>query len=413
MTPLRVSVVVVSHGRPDALGRCLRGIAQLDYPAFEVVVVCDAPSRSEVIDPQVKTVVFDGANISEARNLGVAQAAGEIIAFIDDDAVPEPNWLVHLAGPFAADKVAATGGYVIGRNGISFQWTARMAFADGSTEPLPLEGTTPRLLTGKPGQAIKTEGTNMAIRRDLLVAMGGFDPAYRFYLDETDINMRLAAEGHVTAIVPLAQVHHGFAASARRTVQRIPRDLTEIGASSAVFARKFGDNGGIETAHYADRAAQRSRLIRLMVRGDLMPGCVRRLLAGFDAGWAQGMRREIGRKAEFGGPPAFRPMPQRFSGHRVMYDRFWRASTARAKARAVVKEGQRVSLFLLSATGRYHVVRFTEDGVWEQKGGQFGKSRRDMPMLQFWTARRRVAMETRRLSQLRDTLPSQSGANGT
>jgi len=248
MTQRRVSVVVVSHGRPDALARCLRGIAQLDYPAFEVVVVCDAPSRSEVIDPQIKTVVFDGANISEARNLGVAQAAGEIVAFIDDDAVPEPNWLTHLVAPFDADNVAVAGGYVIGRNGISFQWTARMAFADGSTEPLPLKGTTPRLLTGKPGQAIKTEGTNMAIRRDLLVAMGGFDPAYRFYLDETDINMRLAGAGRVTAIVPLAQVHHGYAASVRRTAQRIPRDLTEnrrkLGCLRAQVRRRRGGRSG-------------------------------------------------------------------------------------------------------------------------------------------------------------------------
>jgi GT2 family glycosyltransferase len=413
MTQRRVSVVVVSHGRPDALARCLRGIAQLDYPAFEVVVVCDAPSRSEVIDPQIKTVVFDGANISEARNLGVAQAAGEIVAFIDDDAVPEPNWLTHLVAPFDADNVAVAGGYVIGRNGISFQWTARMAFADGSTEPLPLKGTTPRLLTGKPGQAIKTEGTNMAIRRDLLVAMGGFDPAYRFYLDETDINMRLAGAGRVTAIVPLAQVHHGYAASVRRTAQRIPRDLTEIGASSAVFARKFEGDGAVEAARYADRTAQRRRLVRLMVRGDLMPGDVRRLLVGFDAGWAQGMKREIGRTTEFGEPPAFRPMPQRVKGHRVLYDRFWRAAGARAKARALVKQGQRVSLFLFSATGRYHVVRFTDDSVWEQRGGQFGRSRRDMPLLKFWTARRRVAAETDRVSLVRDTLPSHSGANGT
>ncbi|MES2906736.1 MAG: RNA polymerase factor sigma-54, partial [Pseudomonadota bacterium] len=44
-------------------------------------------------------------------------------------------------------------------------------------------------------------------------AMGGFDPAFRFYLDETDLNLRLAATGAMTAIVPVAQVHHGFAES--------------------------------------------------------------------------------------------------------------------------------------------------------------------------------------------------------
>ncbi|MCB2152739.1 MAG: glycosyltransferase, partial [Rhodobacteraceae bacterium] len=59
-----------------------------------------------------------------ARNLGLAAAAGEIVAFIDDDAVPEPRWLARLTAPFADPGIAAAGGFVVGRNGISFQWRA-------------------------------------------------------------------------------------------------------------------------------------------------------------------------------------------------------------------------------------------------------------------------------------------------
>jgi len=71
-----------------------------------------------------------------------------------------------------------------------------------------------------------------------LVAIGGFDPAFRYFLDETDVNMRLAKAGHATAIVPLAEVHHGFAASRFRRDDRVPRDLSQIGASWTVFQRK-------------------------------------------------------------------------------------------------------------------------------------------------------------------------------
>jgi GT2 family glycosyltransferase len=81
-------------------------------------------------------------------------------------------------------------------------------------------------------------GTNCAFRRAALDEIGGFDPALRFYLDETDVNMRLARAGHHAALVAEAQLHHGFLPSRYRASTRAPRDLYEIGASLAVFLRK-------------------------------------------------------------------------------------------------------------------------------------------------------------------------------
>ncbi|WP_420014187.1 glycosyltransferase family 2 protein [Tateyamaria sp.] len=129
LTNVMVSVVVVSRDRPTALLRCLTGLNQLQYLNFEVVVVADpkgeaAVARSPFAD-LVKLVGFDRANISEARNLGISHAAGDVVAFIDDDAVPEPTWLTQLVAPARRPNVAAMGGYVRGRNGISFQWRAQ------------------------------------------------------------------------------------------------------------------------------------------------------------------------------------------------------------------------------------------------------------------------------------------------
>ena len=102
------------------------------------------------------------------------------MAFIDDDAVPEPTWLTHLIGPFADGQIAAAGGYVIGRNGISFQWKGRTVNVDAQTEDLPLPSDDPVVFDGTPVRAIKTEGTNMAVRRNVLAALGGFDSAFHF-----------------------------------------------------------------------------------------------------------------------------------------------------------------------------------------------------------------------------------------
>lgn len=266
------SVVVVSQGRAAALERCLKGLAQIDHPDVEVVVVADAASAPAVartgLADVVKLVPFEVPNISAARNAGIARASGEIVAFIDDDAVPEPRWLSHLTAPFADVDVQAAGGFVLGRNGIGYQWRGRMVFDDARTADLPTDGSGPVKVQGAKGRGVKTEGTNMAVRRDTLVSLGGFDEAFEFYLDETDLNMRLAAREAMTALVPLAQVHHGYAASARRTADRVPRTLFQIGASLAVFLRKH--HGRANAGSH--RESQRERLLRHMVAGRLMNG---------------------------------------------------------------------------------------------------------------------------------------------
>ena len=190
-----VSVIVVSNGRPDALQRCLLGLSQIDHPNCEVIVVADATSRPAIatsgLAAVIKAVAFDAPNISAARNAGLAQAAGDIVAFIDDDAVPEPRWLSHLTAPFDDPSVAAAGGFVRGRNGIDFQWRARLAFADAETTPIDVDRVRPTLMTGGPGRAVKTEGTNMAVRRTTLLDLGGFDEAFVFYLYSESCGSRI------------------------------------------------------------------------------------------------------------------------------------------------------------------------------------------------------------------------------
>ncbi|SEN09771.1 Glycosyltransferase like family 2 [Loktanella fryxellensis] len=399
-----VSVIVVSTGRPDALRRCLLGLSQIAHPLCEVIVVADAASRPAIaasgLADHVKAVSFGVPNISAARNAGLALAAGDIVAFIDDDAVPEPTWLTRLTAPFADPVVTAAGGFVRGRNGIAFQWRARLAFADGEAVPITVDRVQPTLLTAGPGRAVKTEGTNMAIRRDVLRDMGGFDPAFAFYLDETDVNLRLATMGAVTAIVPRAEVHHGYAASARRTSDRVPRDLFQIGASIAAFRRKHGD--GAAFTSQAARDQQRQRLLGHMVAGRLMPGDVPRLLRTFDAGWEDGLARALGQYPAFAASPPFLRFPTTRRPHIVIGTGLRGAQVARARAARAVADGAVVSLIMLSPTALFHRIRFTDAGVWEQTGGQFGRSDRGGPLVRMMRRKARVAAEMARVVAVRD-----------
>ena len=388
---LSVSVIIVSHGRPDVLCVALTGAGQLDYPNFEIVVVADAAGeiavKAHALADLIKIVPFETRDISAARNTGVAVAAGQIIAFIDDDAVPEPSWLTHLIAPFADAAVSAAGGFVIGRNGISFQWKARTVGPEAQTDALQLSGDAPQVFLGTPACAIKTEGTNMAVRHDVLVALGGFDPAFQFYLDETDLNARLGEASHRTAIVPRARVHHGYVASGRRRIDRVPTDLSQIGASLAVYLRKHG--GSLDVLE-AERQAQRNRLLTHMVAGRLLPSDVAPMIAGFDRGCAEGMQRDFGQVVIDTLPAPFHKFGQLDRPVRFVVGRVWQKSRLLAKAARLVQAGERVAVIVLSPTALFHRVRFVEAGYWLWMGGQFGKADRTESLFQIWRLRSRA-----------------------
>ncbi len=406
MSDLPVSVIVVSRGRPEALKRCLTGISQLRFQTFEVIVVADEAGLDAVaelpFETRIKTVFYDEANISQARNLGISRAAGDVVAFIDDDAVPEPSWLMYLVAPFAQGEVAAAGGYVRGRNGISFQWRAQSVDQTGESTRLDVAGVQAVVLHPQAGRAIRTEGTNMAFRRDVLAELGGFDPAYRYYLDETDVNLRLAAAGHATAIAPRAEVHHGFLQNAQRSDARVPRDLTEIGASKAVFLAKHCSEAKRAEVWTMFRRGQRARLQRHMVRGNMMPADVRRLMRGLDQGYRDGQAREFGGMAPIArASEGLREFEPHFGKSVVVSGRSWQARKTHARARKLVAQGQVPSVFLFSPSSLYHQLRYHPDGYWVQTGGLFGRSERKQPLFRLTSFKKRLKHEIQRVAVVR------------
>lgn len=400
-----VSVIVVSRNRPEALELCLLGLSQLYYQPFEIIVVANEVSAKGIppaLRSTIKVIGFEPANISTARNTGLKESGGQIVAFIDDDAVPEPTWLNHLVQPFTDSKIVAAGGYVIGRNGISLQWGARLAFADGLSEELPVAGNEIVFFKGEPARAVKTEGTNMAFRKDVLCRLGGFDECFEYYLDETDVNMRIAEQGWSTAIVPLAVVHHSYAESDQRFQSRVPKTLHPIGRSLAVFCRKHGAD--VSAARLDHRRHQRRRLLEFMRRGDLMPGDIHRLLVSFDHGWETGSELALNEVT----PVEAHGMFMAFEGDFVSdsmhsdFGRFWRGNSLKRKIAEKVAKGERGSLYLFTFTSFFHHVRFEKPGMWVQKGGQFGRSGRTEKLFRFFTGKARFEREVKRVKDVRE-----------
>lgn len=235
------SVVVSTVDRAAALQTLLAALEHQTYAAFEVIVVV-GPTRDGTIPllrtygDRVRVLRCPTANLSRSRNLGILAACGTIVAFIDDDAVPCATWLAQLAAAFADPSLAAAGGAVYAIHPAQPVCQHRLGVVSNlgeqqsvrTDEDVGIPAGMGRLWTS---QAM---GTNMAIRRELLLALGGFDTFYAWVYDDADIAVRLAMAGHRLQLSAQAPVYH-VPASSRNRVVRTFTGRWWIGVAAATY----------------------------------------------------------------------------------------------------------------------------------------------------------------------------------
>ncbi len=400
-----ISLIIASRDRPDGLNRLLMALRFQSYCRFEVIVVSNTKKRAS---DRARYIYFDQENISAARNLGIQAACGDLIAFCDDDAVPEPTWLENLATPFKDVTVGMAGGYVRGRNGIDFQWAAEETDQYGHDRPLVMDDDRlSQKFTLKDNHCPKVQGTNCIFRKSILCELGGFDESFEFYLDETDVCRRMSLHGWATAIVPLAEVQHGFEESGRRTAARVPKSLFQEGQSKAYFCKKHGRNTrGCDNAIKRFQAEQNKRLIKLMVSGHISPTDVKALLATLEAGLASGKQKNLSsaNKLTPHGNDGFIPFLQtktkELVGEIFAGSIFSRTALVKAAIQAV-QSGIATTLFCWSFTTLFHRRYFDPRGFWVQTGGLFGKSDRQGRHFQLSTVCDRSKKEANRIRKIR------------
>ncbi len=395
--PVPVSLVVVSRERPAQLSNLLQSLRHQTHKNFEVVLVAD--HLPEAFAGHVKFIPFGIANISAARNTGIAAASGEVIAFCDDDAIPDPPWLDRLIAPLHSTTVGAATGFTRGRNGISRQWGAMRFDHSGADHTFEIDESEPfEIFDASTDFPVKLLGTNMAFRKDALLDINGFDEAFRFFLDETDAKLRLDAAGWKTAIVSNAQVQHGFAASARRKRNRVPSDLFEIGASKAYFCTKHS-NDSVDDALRSFTKEQLSRLTAMVDDYRLQRREVDPLMETLAAGFTEGLNRQTETPLLLSEPSTFLKFETNQSEHIVICATPHEAKQASSAARALTEVGKCVSVIQLLNSPRYFQVRY-KNGYWLHIGGVLGKSVRTQPLVQFTSYKRRFEAEIARLSKL-------------
>jgi glycosyltransferase involved in cell wall biosynthesis/GT2 family glycosyltransferase len=322
----RVSVIVCTHGERSESFELLVQALERQAMDFELIVVVGKASESL---RRVVTALADRArvveclenNISRARNIGIRAAGGDIIAFIDDDALPaDREWLARLTAPLrealiSGGRIAATGGAVISGyskrpefdRGVTSSAGFQRSVSSGGDSAPPPDGS--KWLPRVPGG-------NGAYFAAALREVGGFDEQYAYYLDEVDVCMRLIAKGYGIVQVDDAVILHYPGPSAlgpahfrsRRLVARsdayfVMRHTSGSKASRAWRAVKY-----LPVKPYFRLGAMRRRA-GLMTPADIVNfhvQCAAGLAAGIWAGSAAATT------ADAGGPaPAWQPFTRK------------------------------------------------------------------------------------------------------
>jgi glycosyltransferase involved in cell wall biosynthesis len=243
---LSITVAVCTRDRAEDLATCLDSLERVDYESFEILVVDNAPSSEatrllvEQRAGRMRYVREPRPGLDWARNRAIAEAAGDIIAFTDDDVAVDAGWIRALAAAFGTDEsIAAVTGLVLPAE---LETEAQVLFERYRSFG---RGFVPRRVAPGGGGPLAHKygaagdygtGANMAFRRSLFARIGAFDPALDVGTPtrgggDLDMFFRVLKEGQVLVYEPRAIVRHRH----RRSMEALRSQIADHGVSFSSY----------------------------------------------------------------------------------------------------------------------------------------------------------------------------------
>jgi GT2 family glycosyltransferase len=213
----QVSIIVCTVDRPRELEACLESLRPFTAAVEEIIVVNNGPHVAAVEEAAkrhgARVVAESHRGVSRARNAGIRTAVGNIIAFLDDDSVAEPNWLPLLVAPFLDPSVLGVVGSVWAQ---SLTDAASQAFDRMHRARLPTSQLTLQAgpeVDSFPIRMALLGNANLAIRREAFERFGYFDPRFGRGTrigsgEEPDLLLALLLGGAKVVIEPAAGIFH-------------------------------------------------------------------------------------------------------------------------------------------------------------------------------------------------------------
>ena len=233
--PPRVSVVIACPGPSWMLDECLAALAEQTYRNLEVIVLPDEPIKglADLESLSLTTLPTGKVRPAEKRNIGIAAAKGDVVAFIDDDAYPDARWLENAVKYFSEPSIGGVGGPGVTPPGDGFlaQAGGRVyanAFVSGNYRYRYVGGRVRRDVDDYPS-------CNLLVRTDLLRKIGGYRTD--FWPGEDTLLCDAIVLGEHKRIVydPWAIVYH----HRRRLFGPHLRQLGRYGFHRGYFVKRF------------------------------------------------------------------------------------------------------------------------------------------------------------------------------
>jgi GT2 family glycosyltransferase len=247
--PASISVVVATCSNPGPLERCLRSILRCDYGDFEVIVVENRPRGSETPrmlierfprEDRLRYVEEPKASGSLARNAGLANAEGEIVAFTDDDVVVDRLWLRASASALrGASQVACVTGLILPLKLESETQLLLEQFAGFGKGFVPVTYQLPQSCEENPllpyAAGALGSGANIVMLTSVARELGGFDPALGPATparggEDLDLLVRVLRRGYALSYEPKAMIWHEHPTGSSRLRRQVYRYGIGLGA---------------------------------------------------------------------------------------------------------------------------------------------------------------------------------------
>jgi glycosyltransferase involved in cell wall biosynthesis len=223
-----VSIIIPIYRRIEWIGKCIKRLLEQDFiGSFEVIVVDDgSPNESEikgVLDrfsnlenPIVKYIRNRHAGPAAARNYGIRSSSGKILCFLDDDSIPDSKWLKEIISSFRESETTS----IVSGKILAFNRDA----------PLP------RLLESSVYSGKSWATCNIAYRREIIEALGGFDESFtEASWEDNELGIRARWAGYSHVYNKRAVVYHPH----ERSIEEYKKKCLLNGRGAALFSRKY------------------------------------------------------------------------------------------------------------------------------------------------------------------------------
>jgi glycosyltransferase involved in cell wall biosynthesis len=232
----KVSIIVPVKNGAAKIKDLLDSLMRVDYDKDKLeIIVVDGNSTDttkEIVSKYpVKLIIEEKAGVNVARNAGIRNSSGEIIAFTDHDCVVPENWVKAIVSNFQDPQVGCVGGKILRYNNDFLS-----CYADESLVPVMRIFKKRTIISRIKSPLCYPVGCNFAVRREAIEKAGFFDERFTYGFDELEFAERICMEGYKIVLTPDVMVQHKH----RSTLSELLKQTFRYGQGGGLLPKTKG-----------------------------------------------------------------------------------------------------------------------------------------------------------------------------